>query len=116
MLKLKNKNWKINFTSKRKTNLFSISILLILITNLIKINSIIIVLQRNKEYCINKKVKFLDVLNFSYMVSGEREDLIHIQLFNENKILYDNQEENYGYKPNDDYNLEIDNTGEIKKI
>jgi hypothetical protein len=74
-----------------------------------------IVLQRNKEYCINKKVQFLDILNFSYMVSGEREDLIHIQLVNENKILYDNQEENYGYKPNDDYYLEVDNTGNNKK-
>ena len=70
-----------------------------------------IVLKRNKEYCINKNVDFLDVLNGSYMVSGEREDLIHIQLFNENKVLYDNKEENYGYKPNDDFSFDVDNTG-----
>ena len=89
----------------KKTNI------LLLLINLININCLMIVLKRNKEYCINKNVDFLDVLNGSYMVSGEREDLIHIQLFNENKVLYDNKEENYGYKPNDDFSFDVDNTG-----
>ena len=58
---------------------------------------------------------FLDVINGSFVVSGEKEDLIHIQLFNENKILYDNQEENSGYKPNDEFTFDVDYSGKLNK-
>lgn len=71
---------KIKIFRKDFTNL---NILLIIIINILQIKSIMIVLQINKEYCVIKEIKFLDVINFSYMVSGEREDLINIKFFKE---------------------------------
>jgi hypothetical protein len=67
-----------------------------------------VVLERSKEYCINKDIEARDTLKFSYMVSGEKEDSIDVQLMeNEYKLLYSNKDPDFGFRDNDDFSYNV---------
>jgi len=66
-----------------------------------------VVLERNKEYCINKDIESGDTLKFSFMVSGEKEDSIDIQLKRNDKVVYSNQDSNNRFKDNDDFSIDV---------
>lgn len=84
------------------------SILLIILFNIFGISCLMVVLERSKEYCINKDIEAGDTLKFSYMVSGEKEDAIDVQLKeNENKLLYRNKDLDLGFKDNDDFSYDV---------
>ena len=83
------------------------SLLLILF---FEISSLMVVLERNKEYCIIKDVDAIDTLKISYMVSGEKEDSINIQLKDSDDIIYyNNQEKNSIYKDSGEFSLNVNN-------
>ena len=63
-------------------------VFLIILLNVFRISCLMVVLERSKEYCIIKDIEAGDTLKISYMVSGEKEDSIDVQLMeNEYKLL-----------------------------
>ena len=73
---------------------------LILYLIILKINSLMISLNNYNMYCINKQLDSADTIKGSFICSGEKEDLIHVYLKNDNnEILYNNILENkYNFK------------------
>lgn len=81
---------------------------LIILLNIFRISCLMVVLERSKEYCIIKDIEAGDTLKFSYMVSGEKEDSIDVQLKeNEYKMLYSNKDPEFGFKDNDSFSFDI---------
>ena len=87
---------------------FHEKVFLIFLLNIFRISCLMVVLERSKEYCIIKDIEAGDTLKFSYMVSGEKEDLINVQLMeNEYKILYLNKDPDFGFRDNDDFSYDV---------
>lgn len=83
-------------------------ILLGIIFKIYYVYSLMVVLEKNREYCISKDVTAGDLIKASYMVSGEKEDSIQIQLKENNFILlYTNKKAKDIYKDNDDISHEV---------
>ena len=83
-------------------------VFLIILLDIFQISCLMVVLERSKEYCIIKEIEAGDRLRFSYMVSGEKEDSIDVQLVeNEYKSLYSNKDPDFGFKDNDDFSYDV---------
>jgi len=87
---------------------FNGKVLIFSLLNFIHISCLMVVLERGKEYCINKDIDSGDTLRFSFMVSGEKEDSIDIKIHeNDFKLIYSNKESERGYKDYDDFSYDI---------
>ncbi len=86
---------------------YILNVVLFILLNICHISCLMVVLERNKEYCINKDIESGDTLKFSFMVSGEKEDSIDIQLKRNDKVVYSNQDSNNRFKDNDDFSIDV---------
>lgn len=83
-------------------------VFLVLLVNIFRVSCLMVVLERSKEYCIMKDIEAGDTLKLSYMVSGEKEDSIDVQLLeNEYKLIYSNKDPDFGFRDTEDFSYDV---------
>lgn len=76
-------------------------------------NSLMIVLEKNREYCADKEINSGDSIKASYMITGKKQDLVKVTLRGPHSMdYYTNSIENENiFKSSDDINLPIEYSG-----
>jgi len=77
------------------------------------INSLKVIVEKGRDFCINKNVAKDEILKGSYVVSGEKEDSVHVTLIGPNSLLYfENKYENY-LKPYGEFEIGVEVFGKF---
>jgi hypothetical protein len=70
-----------------------------------------VIVEKGRDFCVNKEVEKDDILKGSFVISGEKEDSVQVTLIGPNSFLYyENKFGNY-LKPNGEFTITIETGG-----
>jgi hypothetical protein len=95
-----------------KLNKFFYLFLSLLISQLQNILSVIIILEKNKEYCLYKEIPGGEVLKGSYVITGEKQDTVTVWVEGPfNKGLFNNKDNKGRFSDKGEFIIPIEHHG-----
>ena len=90
---------------------FSIFVILFSLYLINNLNSLKVIVEKARDFCINKNVAKDEILKGSFVVSGEKEDSVHVTVTGPNSLLFfENKFENY-LKPYGEFEILVEASG-----
>jgi hypothetical protein len=101
------------FSKSTKCSVSPYNLILLILFLLSTTNSLMIVLEKNIEYCADKEINSGDSIKASYMITGKKQDQVKVTLKGPHSMdYYTNVIENESiFKSSDDINLSIEYSG-----